>query len=99
MSDLMKRENRTKVVLGAGGIAGGLGALVLAGLAHSPLIALGLGAAVLYGGWKLFQKPNSFLLGVVAMAAGVLTAASGVPFVGGLAELLDRKSTRLNSSH
>ena len=88
MSDLMKRENRGKVVLGAGGVLGGIGVLTLASLAHAPLVALGLGAVIRYGGWRLFQKPNSFLMGVVGMAAGILTAASAVPLVGGLAQLL-----------
>jgi hypothetical protein len=84
----MKRENRGKVVLASGGVVGGIGVLALASLAHTPFIALGLGALILYGGWKLFQKPNAFFAGVIAMAAGVLTAASAVPLVGGLASLL-----------
>ncbi len=88
MSDLMKKENRGKVVLGAGGIAGGIGALVLSSMTANPLVAVVLGAGMLWGGWRLFQKPNSFLLGVVGMAAGILTAASAIPLVGGLATTL-----------
>lgn len=89
MSDLMKRETRGKIALGAGGVAGGIALLSLTGMVAGHFIpALVVGGLVLWGSWKLFQKPNSALVGMVGLAAGVLVAASGIPFVGGLASLL-----------
>ena len=89
MSDLMKRENRGKLALGAGGVAGGIGLLAVMGVvASSWPVALVVGAVVLWGSWKLFQKPNSALIGMVGLAAGVVIAATGLPLVGGLAKLL-----------
>ena len=89
MSDLMKRENRGKLALGAGGVAGGIGLLAVMGLvaSHWP-VALVVGAAVLWGSWRLFQKPKSALIGMGGLAAGVVIAATGLPLVGGLAQLL-----------
>lgn len=89
MSDLMKKESRGKIALGAGGIAGGIALMSLTGIvAGNFVLALGVGAAILWGSWKLFQKPNSALVGMVGLAAGVLVAAAGIPLVGGLASLL-----------
>ena len=89
MSDLMKKEARGKMALGAGGIAGGFALMSLTGfVAGNFLPALVVGGLVLWGSWKLFQKPNSALVGMVGLAAGVLVAASGLPLVGGLASLL-----------
>lgn len=89
MSDLMKRENRGKMAIGAGGVVGGLAVLTVGGMVAGQFIpALVVGGLVLWGSWKLFQKPNSALVGMVGLAAGVLVAASGVPLVGGLASLL-----------
>lgn len=89
MSDLMKPENRGKLALGAGGIAGGVGIWAVTGIVASAWpLALGVGAVVLWGSWKLFQKPNSALVGMVGLAAGVLVAATGLPFVAGLAKML-----------
>jgi hypothetical protein len=89
MSDLMKRETRGKVALGVGGVAGGIGILALTGFVGGHFLpALVVGGLVLWGSWKLFQKPNSALVGMVGLAAGVLVAAAGLPIVGGLAGLL-----------
>lgn len=89
MSDLMKKETRGKLALGAGGVAGGLGVLALIPLLTSQWpVALGAGFLILWGSWKLFQKPNSALVGMVGLAAGILVTASGIPLVGGLAKLL-----------
>lgn len=89
MSDLMKKETRGKIAIGAGGIAGGLALLSLTSVvAGSWPVALVVGGLVLWGSWKLFQKPNSALVGMVGLAAGVLVAATGLPLVGGLASLL-----------
>ena len=89
MSDLMKKETRGKMALGAGGIAGGVALMSLTGFVAGNFIpALVVGGLVLWGSWKLFQKPNSALVGMVGLAAGVLVAASGIPLVGGLASLL-----------
>ncbi len=89
MGDLMRRENRGKLAIGAGGIAGGVALMSLTGfVAGHFLPALVIGGLVLWGSWKLFQKPNSALVGMVGLAAGVLVAAAGLPLVGGLASLL-----------
>lgn len=94
MSDLMKPENRGKLAIGAGGAAGGIGLLALQGLAAHflwlpyPLGPLVFGALVLWGSWRLFQKPNSALVGMIGLAAGALVAATAIPLVGGLASLL-----------
>jgi TRAP-type C4-dicarboxylate transport system permease small subunit len=89
MSDLMKKETRGKLALGAGGIAGGVGILVVSGIvASSWPVALVVGGLVLWGSWKLFQKPHSALVGMVGLAAGILVAATAVPLVGHLASLL-----------
>ena len=89
MSDLMKKETRGKIALGAGGVAGGIGILALTGfVAGQFLPAIVVGGLVLWGSWRLFQKPNSALVGMVGLAAGILVAASGIPLVGGLASLL-----------
>ncbi len=89
MSDLMKRENRGKMAIGAGGIAGGLALLSLTGFVAGNFVpALIVGGLILWGSWRLFQKPNSALVGMVGLAAGVLVAAAGIPLVGGLASLL-----------
>ena len=86
MGDLMKKENRGKIALGAGGIAGGIALMSLTGFVAGHFVpALVVGGLVLWGSWKLFQKPNSALVG---LAAGVLVAAAGLPLVGGLASLL-----------
>ena len=47
-----------------------------------------MGGLVLWGSWRLFQKPKSALVGMVGLAAGVLVAAAGLPLVGGLAGTL-----------
>lgn len=89
MSDLMKRETRGKLALGAGGIAGGVALMALTSAVASVwYVALGVGAVVLWGSWKLFQKPNSALVGMLGLAAGILVAATALPLVGGLASLL-----------
>jgi len=89
MSDLMKKENRGKIALGAGGVAGGVALMTLTSfVAGHFLPALVVGGLVLWGSWKLFQKPNSALVGMIGLAAGVLVAAAGLPLVGGLASLL-----------
>jgi hypothetical protein len=89
MSDLMKKETRGKLAIGASGISGGIGILLLTGYVAGHFIpALVIGALVLWGSWRLFQKPNSALVGMVGLAAGVLVAASGIPIVGHLASLL-----------
>lgn len=89
MSDLMKRETRGKMAIGAGGVAGGLAVLTVGGIvAGSWPLALVVGGLVLWGSWKLFQKPNSALVGMVGLAAGVLVTATAIPLVGGLASLL-----------
>ena len=89
MSDLMKRENRGKIALGAGGIGGGLAILAVTGIvASSWPVALVVGGLTLWGSWRLFQKPNSALVGMVGLAAGVLVTATGLPIVHGLAQLL-----------
>jgi hypothetical protein len=90
MSDLMKRENRGKLALGAGGIAGGVAVLVVNGfLVHAPfIIPLIVGGLVVWGSWRLFQKPNSALVGMVGLAAGVLMAATAIPIVKVLADTL-----------
>jgi hypothetical protein len=89
MSDLMKRENRGKMAIGAGGVVGGIAVLAVGGMVAGQFLpALVVGGLVLWGSWKLFQKPNSALVGMVGLAAGVLVAASGIPLVGGLASLL-----------
>ena len=89
MSDLMKKETRGKVALGAGGVAGGIGILAVTSLvaSHWP-VALVVGGLILWGSWRLFLKPSSALAGMVGLAAGILVAASGIPLVGGLASLL-----------
>ena len=88
-SDLMKPENRGKMAIGVSGISGGLGVLILAGFVAGHFIpALIIGGLVLWGSWRLFQKPKSALVGMVGLAAGVLVVASGIPLVGGLADLL-----------
>jgi hypothetical protein len=90
-SDLMKPENRGKIALGAGGVAGGIGVLAVNSfIAHLfwPVGPLVIGALILWGSWRLFQKPNSALVGMVGLAAGVLVAATALPLVGGLASLL-----------
>jgi len=89
MGDLMKKENRGKLAIGAGGIAGGVALMSLTGFVAGHFIpALVVGGLVLWGSWRLFQKPNSALVGMVGLAAGVLVAAAGLPIVGGLASLL-----------
>jgi len=89
MSDLMKRETRGKIALGAGGIAGGIAIWAVTGVVASAWpVALVVGGAILWGSWKLFQKPNSALVGMVGLAAGVLVAATGLPLVAGLAKLM-----------
>ncbi len=91
MSDLMKKETRGKIALGAGGLAGGVGVLVVNSFAAHlfwPVGPLVVGALILWGSWRLFQKPNSALVGMVGLAAGVLVAATALPLVGGLASLL-----------
>lgn len=89
MSDLMKKENRGKIALGTGGIVGGVALMALTGVVAGHLVpALVLGGLVLWGSWRLFQKPNSALVGMIGLAAGVLVAAAGLPLVGGLASLL-----------
>jgi len=89
MSDLMKKETRGKLALGASGIGGGAGILLLMGfVAGHFLPALVIGGLVVWGSWRLFQKPNSALVGMVGLAAGLLVVASGIPIVGGLASLL-----------
>ena len=89
MSDLMKKETRGKMAIGAGGIAGGIALMSLTGfVAGQFLPALVVGGPVLWGSWKLFLKPNSALVGMVGPAAGVLVAEAGLPIVGGLASLL-----------
>ena len=91
MSDLMKSENRGKVAIGAAGIAGGIGVLVVKGIAASlfwPVGPLVVGGLILWGSWRLFQKPNSALVGMVGLAAGALVAATAIPIVGGLAAVL-----------
>ena len=89
MSDLMKRENRGKIALGASGIGGGAGILLLTGIVAGHFLpALVIGGLVVWGSWRLFQKPNSALVGMVGLAAGLLVVASGIPIVGGLASLL-----------
>lgn len=91
MSDLMKKENRGKIALGAGGIAGGVAVLVVKGIAASffwPIGPLVVGGLILWGSWRLFQKPNSALVGMVGLAAGILVAASTIPVIGPLAGFL-----------
>lgn len=91
MSDLMKRETRGKLALGAGGVAGGIGVLVVNGFAASLLPPFGplvVGGLILWGSWRLFQKPSSALMGIVGLVAGALVAATALPLVGGLASLL-----------
>jgi len=91
MSDLMKRETRGKLALGAGGVAGGIGVLAVnAFAAHLfwPIGPLVVGGLILWGSWRLFQKPSSALVGMVGLAAGVLIAATALPLIGGLASLL-----------
>jgi len=89
MSDLMKKENRSKIALGATGVAGGVALITLTSyVAGHFLPALIVGGLVVWGGWKLFQKPNSALVGMIGLAAGVVVAAAGIPIVGGLASLL-----------
>lgn len=89
MGDLMKKENRSKLAWGSAGVGGGIAVISLTGIVAGQLFpALGIGALILFGGWKLFQKPKSALAGMVMMAAGILTAAAGIPLVGGLASFL-----------
>lgn len=89
MSDLMKRETRGKLALGTGGIVAGVALLGLTGwIVSLGAFALVPGALVLWGSWRLFQKPSSSLVGMVGLAAGVLIAATALPLVGGLASLL-----------
>jgi len=89
MSDLMRKETRGKLALGAGGIAGGIGIWAVTGVVAAAWpLALAVGGVILWGSWRLFQKPNSALVGMVGLAAGVLVAATGLPFVAGLAKLL-----------
>ncbi len=92
MSDLMKKENRGKLALGVGGVLGGIGVFAMAGIIHAlpfyPFSTIAAGILVLWGGWRLFQKPNSVLTGLVGMAAGLLVAVSPLPLVGGLAKIL-----------
>jgi len=89
MGDLMKKESRGKLALGAGGVAGGVALLSLTGFVAGHFVpALIVGGVVLWASWRLFQKPNSALVGMVGLAAGLLVAAAGLPIVGGLASLL-----------
>ncbi len=94
MSDLMKKENRGKLAIGTGGIAGGIGLLALQGLAAHfcwlpyPIGPLVFGGLILWGSWRLFQKPSSALTGMIGLAAERLVAATAIPLVGGLASLL-----------
>ena len=89
MSDLMKKEARGKMALGVGGIAGGIGVLTVGGMvAASWPLALVVGGVIVFGSWRLFQKPNSALVGMVGLAAGILVTATAIPLVGGLASLL-----------
>ena len=89
MSDLMKKENRGKIAIGTGGIAGGIGILAVSSIvAGSWPVALVVGGLILWGSWRLFQKPNSALVGMVGLAAGVLVTATAIPLVGGLASML-----------
>jgi len=79
MSDLMKKETRGKLALGAGGVVGGVGLLTLTGFVAGHFFpALILGGLILWGSWRLFQKPSSALAGMIGLAAGVVVAAAGL---------------------
>jgi hypothetical protein len=88
MSDLMRKDNRAKIFWGSTGIVGGLGVWGLMGLLHNPIVAVVTGALILWGSWRLFQKPSSAMAGMVGMVAGVLVAVSAFPMIGGLAGFL-----------
>ena len=88
MSDLMRKDNRAKIFWGTSGIVGGLGVWGLMGLLHQPIVAVVVGAVVLWGSWRLFQKPSSAMAGIVGMVAGVLIAATPIPLIGGMAGFL-----------
>ena len=89
MSDLMKKEARGKLALGAGGVAAGIALWTVTGwLVASWPVALISGGVILWGSWRLFQKPRSASAGMVGLVAGLLVTASAVPLVGPLAKML-----------
>lgn len=91
MGDVISREEVNRS-LGRGvvGVGTGISLLVLNSLpAWSILgfapIPLGIGAILALAGWNNLKKHEGSLGGLLALGAGVLTAASGLPLLGGLA--------------
>ena len=84
MSDLVPRKTVVKQGgLAIGGVAGGIAVFALAGLPLVP--ALVVGGAIALIGLAISGSKSDRTAGLITAGAGVLTALTAVPLIGGLA--------------
>ncbi len=84
MGDIVPRkEVERDGIRGFGGVAGGVGLLVLTSLSHVPVVGLVAGAALTAIGLGVAGSSRDRAAGTVATAAGILTILSNVIHRGG----------------
>ncbi len=92
MGDLIPREKLIRQGMrGLGGLGGGIGMLVLRIFTGGPglsLLGLIVGGAVTVFGLTVASSREDRRAGLVVTAAGLLTAAASLPWVGGIGQTL-----------
>ncbi len=87
MNEMVPRKALVKYgSQGVGGVVGGVVMLALGGL--NPIASLIVGGSVALIGLVLSRTKDDRTAGLVATAAGIITAATAIPFIGGLAGTL-----------
>lgn len=88
MGDLVPREKLVKQGMkGVGGVAGGIGALVLRGLTVAgglSIPGLIIGGVVTVVGMAIGSSREDRTAGLITAGAGALTVLGSLPFLGGL---------------
>ena len=87
MGDIVPRK--TLVKHGSQGIGGVIGGAVILGLGSLGVAgSLIIGGIVAVVGFALSRSKDDRTAGLIAAAAGIITAATAIPFVGGIAATL-----------
>ena len=89
MGDIVPRDQVSKQAMkGVGGVAGGIGLLVLRGLTATPLVGLIAGGALVVAGGLMSRSKADRRAGMVTVIAGAITAVAALPLVGGLGKFM-----------
>ncbi len=91
MNDMVPRKDMVKYGMqAAGGVVGGIALLVLNGLSAVPSLIVGGAVAVL--GLIIGSDKKDKLAGTIVTVAGLITAATAIPLLGGIAGFLMKVS-------